>query len=240
LLFQANINGRVLAQCNIDELKKEMNMNFGDWHLFRTMILEMRNSENQAVQEDSRGATEHVTTAIPHSELTRRPGHNTELPHTELTSLAGQAPYTLNFSFEELNTIGLDEAPPRHSNLSWQSQTRRTPSLSSLNSQDSSIEISKLTDKVQAEYRDAYREYIAQMSQLEGGANSTTVSGRSSPHSSSAFYMGQSTSGGSLHSSSEQEKGKDGEQKQDDGRKSFLLKRNDVVDYSTSGVSTSD
>lgn len=80
----------------------------------------MRNSENQAAQEDPRGATEHVTTAIPHSDLTRRPGHNTELPHTELTGLAGQAPYTLNFSFEELNTIGLDEAPPRHSNLSWQ------------------------------------------------------------------------------------------------------------------------
>ncbi|XP_025952935.1 kinase D-interacting substrate of 220 kDa isoform X2 [Dromaius novaehollandiae] len=236
---KANINGRVLAQCNTDELKREMNMNFGDWHLFRSMILEMRNSENQAAQGDPDVTTEHVTAAISHSELTRRPGHNTELPHTELTGLSGQAPYTLNFSFEELNTIGLDEAPPRHSNLSWQSQTRRTPSLSSLNSQDSSIEISKLTDKVQAEYRDAYREYIAQMSQLEGGANSTTVSGRSSPHSSSAFYMGQSTSGGSLHSSAEQEKGKDGEQKQDDGRKSFLLKRNDV-DYSTSGVSTND
>ncbi|XP_042732957.1 kinase D-interacting substrate of 220 kDa isoform X4 [Lagopus leucura] len=240
IIRKANINGRVLAQCNIDELKKEMNMNFGDWHLFRSMILEMRTSENQAVQEDPRGAAEHVTNAISHGELARRPGHSTELPHTELTGLSGQAPYTLNFSFEELNTIGLDEAPPRHSNLSWQSQTRRTPSLSSLNSQDSSIEISKLTDKVQAEYRDAYREYIAQMSQLEGGASSTTVSGRSSPHSSSAFYMGQSTSGGSLHSSAEQEKVKDGEQKQDDGRKSFLLKRNDVIDYSTSGVSAND
>ncbi|XP_052528056.1 kinase D-interacting substrate of 220 kDa isoform X4 [Tympanuchus pallidicinctus] len=240
IIRKANINGRVLAQCNIDELKKEMNMNFGDWHLFRSMILEMRTSENQAVQEDPRGAAEHVSTAISHGELARRPGHSTELPHTELTGLSGQAPYTLNFSFEELNTIGLDEAPPRHSNLSWQSQTRRTPSLSSLNSQDSSIEISKLTDKVQAEYRDAYREYIAQMSQLEGGASSTTVSGRSSPHSSNAFYMGQSTSGGSLHSSAEQEKVKDGEQKQDDGRKSFLLKRNDVIDYSTLGVSAND
>ncbi|XP_019376269.1 PREDICTED: kinase D-interacting substrate of 220 kDa isoform X2 [Gavialis gangeticus] len=237
---KANINGRVLAQCNTEELKREMNMNFGDWHLFKSMVLEMRNSENQAVHEDSRGANEHVTNVIPHNELARRSGHNSELPHTELTGLSGQAPYALNFSFEELNTIGLDEAPPRHSNLSWQSQTRRTPSLSSLNSQDSSIEISKLTDKVQAEYRDAYREYIAQMSQLEGGASSTTVSGRSSPHSTTAFYMGQSTSGGSLHSSIEQEKGKDGEQKQDDGRKSFLLKRNDVVDYNTSGVSTND
>ncbi|XP_060090122.1 kinase D-interacting substrate of 220 kDa isoform X2 [Heteronotia binoei] len=233
---KANINGRVLVQCNIDELKREMNMNFGDWHLFKSTVLEMRNAESQAVHEDSRAATEHSN---PHNDLTRRPALNSELPHTELTGLSGQPPYGLNFSFEELNTIGLDENPPRHSNLSWQSQTRRTPSLSSLNSQDSSIEISKLTDKVQAEYRDAYREYIAQMSQLEGGASSSTVSGRSSPHSSAAFYMGQSTSTGSLHSSTEQDKGKDAEQKQDDGRKSFLIKRNDV-DYSTSGVSTND
>ncbi|XP_053141734.1 kinase D-interacting substrate of 220 kDa isoform X3 [Hemicordylus capensis] len=236
---KANINGRVLAQCNIDELKREMNMNFGDWHLFKSAVLEMRNAESQAVHEDSRTVNEHAT-AVPHNDLTRRPTLNTELPHTELTGLPGQAPYTLNFSFEELNTIGLEEAHPRHSNLSWQSQTRRTPSLSSLNSQDSTIEISKLTDKVQAEYRDAYREYIAQMSQLEGGASSSTVSGRSSPHSSAAFYMGQSTSTSSLHSSMEQDKGKDAEQKQDDGRKSFLIKRNDVADYSTSGVSTSD
>ncbi|KAM6464316.1 kinase D-interacting substrate of 220 kDa isoform 1-T1 [Liasis olivaceus] len=235
---KANINGRVLAQCNIDELKREMNMNFGDWHLFKSAVLEMRNAESQAVHEDSRTGNEHAST-IPHNELTRHPTVNNELPHTELTGLPGQAPYTLNFSFEELNNIGLEEAPPRHSNLSWQSQARRTPSLSSLNSQDSSIEISKLTDKVQAEYRDAYREYIAQMSQLEGGASSSTVSGRSSPHSSAAFYMGQSTSTGSLHSSMEQDKGKDAEQKQDDVRKSFLIKRNDVVDYSTS-VSTND
>lgn len=35
---QANINGRVLSQCNLDELKKEMEMNFGDWQLFRGMV----------------------------------------------------------------------------------------------------------------------------------------------------------------------------------------------------------
>ncbi|XP_027696113.1 kinase D-interacting substrate of 220 kDa isoform X3 [Vombatus ursinus] len=233
---KANINGRVLAQCNIDELKKEMNMHFGDWHLFRSTVLDMRNAENQPVPEESHVMSEHADISVPHGESLRRSLHN-ELPHTELS---GHTPYTLNFSFEELNTIGLDEAPPRHSNLSWQSQTRRTPSLSSLNSQDSSIEISKLTDKVQAEYRDAYREYIAQMSQLEGGASSATISGRSSPHSTGLYYMGQSSSGGSIHSSIEQEKGKDSELKQDDARKSFLIKRGDVIDYSSSGVSTND
>lgn len=41
--------------------------------------------------------------------------------------------------------------------------------MSSLNSQESSNDIGKLTDKQQAEYRTAYQEYIAQMSQLEMG-----------------------------------------------------------------------
>lgn len=37
-LLQANVNGRVLSQCNLDDLKKEMEMNFGDWQLFRNMV----------------------------------------------------------------------------------------------------------------------------------------------------------------------------------------------------------
>lgn len=43
--------------------------------------------------------------------------------------------------------------------------------MTSLNSQESSNDIGRLTDMQQAEYRSAYQEYIAQMSQLElGGA----------------------------------------------------------------------
>lgn len=50
---------------------------------------------------------------------------------------------------------------------SCQVANHRTSSMSSLNSQESSNDICKLTDKQQAEYRDAYREYISQMAQLE-------------------------------------------------------------------------
>ncbi|KAM5263200.1 kinase D-interacting substrate of 220 kDa isoform 2-T2 [Ctenodactylus gundi] len=231
---KANINGRVLAQCNVDELKKEMNMNFGDWHLFKSTVLEMRSAESQVVPEDPRFHGENASSAAAHGEPARRSSH-TELQRPELSS---QAPYTLNFSFEELNTLGLDEGATRHSNLSWQSQTRRTPSLSSLNSQDSSIEISKLTDKVQAEYRDAYREYIAQMAQLEGGAGAAALSGRSSPHA--PYYLGPSSSGGSVHTALEADKGKDSEPRQEEARKALLAKRGDVMEYSSSGVSTSD
>lgn len=49
----------------------------------------------------------------------------------------------------------------------FQVANHRTSSMSSLNSQESSNDICKLTDKQQAEYHDAYREYIAQMAQLE-------------------------------------------------------------------------
>ncbi|KAM5163478.1 kinase D-interacting substrate of 220 kDa isoform 1-T2 [Mantella aurantiaca] len=225
---KANINGRVLVQCSMDELKKEMSMNFGDWHLFKSALHEMRSGDTQIHHEEVR-MTEPVRNVVPHVEMGRRPVPNQELPHTDLP---GQN-YDFSFSFEELNTLGFEEAPQR----TWQGRPHRTPSLTSLNSQESSIEISRLTDKVQAEYRDAYREYIAQMAQIEGGAVPT--SGRSSPSSSSAYYIGQSTSVSSIHSNSEQDKGKE-EQKQEDGRKQFLLKRNDVVDYTSSTVSTTD
>lgn len=48
-----------------------------------------------------------------------------------------------------------------------QGGAQRTASMSSLNSQESSNDIGKLTDRQQAEYRTAYQEYIAQMAQLE-------------------------------------------------------------------------
>ncbi|XP_069812156.1 kinase D-interacting substrate of 220 kDa-like [Dendropsophus ebraccatus] len=232
---KANINGRVLAQCSMEELKKEMSMNFGDWHLFKSAVQEMRNSEVPQIHPEEARMPEPVRNVGAHSDMGRRTVPNPDMPHTDLANQN----YDFGFSFEELNTLGFEEAP-RINGMNWQGRAPRTPSLSSLNSQESSNEISRLTDKVQAEYRDAYREYIAQMAQIEGAVASTTVSGRSSPMSSSAYFIGQSTSVSSLHSSSEQDKAKDTDPKQEDGRKPFMLKRNDVVDYTSSTVSTTD
>ncbi|XP_066453613.1 kinase D-interacting substrate of 220 kDa isoform X1 [Eleutherodactylus coqui] len=233
---KANINGRVLTQCGMDELKKEMSMNFGDWHLFKSMVQDMRSSETHQIHPDEGRMPDPVRNLASHSDIGRRSMPNPDLPHN---NLAGQN-YEFGFSFEDLNTLGFEEAP-RHNAMPWQARAHRTPSLTSLNSQESNQEISRLTDKVQAEYRDAYREYIAQMAQIEGGVGSSTISGRSSPLSSSAYYIGQSTSvSSSLQSASEPDKAKEAEQKQEDGRKPFLIKRNDVVDYTSSTVSTTD
>ncbi|XP_041109527.1 kinase D-interacting substrate of 220 kDa-like isoform X5 [Polyodon spathula] len=239
IIKKANVNGRVLSQCNLDELKKEMSMNFGDWQLFRGTVMELRHLENQAIHEDSRAVSEQGSSVIGHSEPVRRQGP----PAENAVNPDGTMTYSLNFSFEELSTVGLDE-PVRHSNPSWPtkvliSQTHRTPSMSSLNSQESSNEICKLTDKQQAEYRDAYKEYIASMAQLEATGN--TGEKPVQPHP--AQFI-QSASGVSLHSNLE-EKGKDGEQ---DGRKPFMKrdgnqrsgKSSDMVDYTSSAISTAD
>ncbi|KAM7403135.1 hypothetical protein PAMA_003855 [Pampus argenteus] len=154
---KANINGRVLSQCNLDELKKEMEMNFGDWQLFRGMVMEQRHAESQALLQDESRAVSEQGSSVHHGEPSRRSGG---AQHE-----AGA--FSLNLSFEELSGAGLEE-PLRHSNNShWPVTSHHTSSMSSLNSQESSNDICKLTDKQQAEYRDAYREYIAQMAQVE-------------------------------------------------------------------------
>ncbi|KAF0044328.1 hypothetical protein F2P81_003486 [Scophthalmus maximus] len=155
---KANINGQVLTQCNLDELKKEMEMNFGDWQLFRGMVMEQRHAESQALlQDESRAVSEQGSSVQHHVEPSRRPG----------AAPPEAAAFSLSLSFEELSGAGLDEPQRLSNNSHWQVANHRTSSMSSLNSQESSNDICKLTDKQQAEYRDAYREYIAQMAQLE-------------------------------------------------------------------------
>ncbi|XP_049918834.1 kinase D-interacting substrate of 220 kDa B isoform X5 [Epinephelus moara] len=154
---KANINGRVLSQCNLDELKKEMEMNFGDWQLFRGAVMELRHAESQAMLQDESRAVSEQGSSVHHGEPNRRSGGVQQ----------EAAAFSLNLSFEELSGAGLEE-PPRFNNHShWPVANLRTSSMSSLNSQESSNDICKLTDKQQAEYHDAYREYISQMAQLE-------------------------------------------------------------------------
>ncbi|KAG0717264.1 Kinase D-interacting substrate [Chionoecetes opilio] len=44
-LHEHNINGKVLLHCDLDDLKKVLYMNFGDWELFRILILGLRERE---------------------------------------------------------------------------------------------------------------------------------------------------------------------------------------------------
>ncbi|XP_061897569.1 kinase D-interacting substrate of 220 kDa B isoform X2 [Entelurus aequoreus] len=195
---KANINGRVLAQCNLDELKKEMEMNFGDWQLFRGMVMEQRHTESQAVLQDESRAPSEQGNSVYHGD----PGSRSVGAQRESET------FSLNLSFEELSGAGLEE-PPRHSSgAQWPPVTTlHATSMSSLISQESSNDIGKLTAKQQAEYHDAYREYIAQMSQLEtsGGEKERPV---------------QPQPGHFLQAASSEDKGaKEGADQ--DGRKSF-------------------
>uniref|UniRef100_A0A8C8GRN9 KAP NTPase domain-containing protein n=1 Tax=Oncorhynchus tshawytscha TaxID=74940 RepID=A0A8C8GRN9_ONCTS len=215
---KANVNGRVLSQCNLEELKNEMNMNFGDWQLFRGMVMEQRNVEGQALQDESRAASEQGSSVV-NMETARHQGQGA--PHEV-------GDYILNLSFEELTRSPLNHnetlyTPFPFSSPLPQTATHHTLSMSSLNFQESSNDICKLTDKQQAEYRDAYREYIAQMTQLDvaGGGGEKSVQ----PH------LGQFLE--YRDARNPEENAKDGSEK--DGRKpSFPTKRGakatDVVD----------
>uniref|UniRef100_A0A3B4UT03 Kinase D-interacting substrate 220b n=1 Tax=Seriola dumerili TaxID=41447 RepID=A0A3B4UT03_SERDU len=196
---RANVNGRVLTQCNIDELKKEMSMNFGDWQLFRATVLDMRHIESQVLHEEA--ASEQGSVVGGHSEVGRRAAAP---PHAGAANTDASPMYSFNLSFEELSTVGLDE-PTRHGNMQWMGGAHRTASMTSLNSQESSNDISKLTDKQQAEYRNAYQEYIAQMAQLEMGGGGGEKPVQPLP--------------GQFMTSSSEDKSKDGTEQ--DGRKPF-------------------
>uniref|UniRef100_A0A3B1KDQ7 Kinase D-interacting substrate 220b n=2 Tax=Astyanax mexicanus TaxID=7994 RepID=A0A3B1KDQ7_ASTMX len=220
---KANVNGRVLSQCNLDELKKEMSMNFGDWQLFRGTVMEMRHIESQVLHEEA--PSEQGSSMVGHGEPVRHRGAS---GHGAPGNTETSPMYSFNLSFEELSNVGLDEQP-RHANPPWMSTTHRTPSMSSLNSQESSNDICKLTDKQQAEYRNAYQEYISSMSQLEAG-----VAGVEKPV--------QPHPGQFMHSNSD-EKNKDGGDQ--DGRKSYSKRGGgkpavDTTDFAAAEAATLD
>nr|XP_018906405.1 PREDICTED: kinase D-interacting substrate of 220 kDa-like isoform X3 [Bemisia tabaci] len=51
VIQQNNINGRVLLHCDLDELKKILSMNFGDWELFKITIVSLRAQEMTLVSQ---------------------------------------------------------------------------------------------------------------------------------------------------------------------------------------------
>ncbi|XP_017311813.1 kinase D-interacting substrate of 220 kDa B isoform X1 [Ictalurus punctatus] len=220
---KANVNGRVLSQCNLDELKKEMNMNFGDWQLFRGIVMDLRHLESQVMHEEA--PSEQGSSMVGHGETSRNRGTS---GHGGPANTDTSPMYNFNLSFEELSNVGLDELQ-RNPNPPWMNTTHRTPSMSSLNSQESSNEICKLTDKQQAEYRNAYQEYIASMAGLEA-----TGSGAEKPV--------QPHPGQFMHSSSD-DKNKDGCDQ--DGRKSYSKRAGgkpavDATDYASTEAATLD
>lgn len=46
-MVENNVSGRVLLNCNLDELKALSGMSFGDWELFRVAVLALREREYQ-------------------------------------------------------------------------------------------------------------------------------------------------------------------------------------------------
>uniref|UniRef100_A0AAV2K717 KAP NTPase domain-containing protein n=1 Tax=Knipowitschia caucasica TaxID=637954 RepID=A0AAV2K717_KNICA len=153
---KANINGRVLSQCNIDELKREMNMNFGDWQLFRAAVMDMRRAEGLREEVGSEAgsvAVESVRMAPP----------------------LARSEFGFNMSFDELSTLGLEERPR------W---TAANPPDS-----PDSVDLWRLTDRQQAEYRTAYQDYITHIEDHEEEEPGTSSRGQSRDQTKTGQYL---------------------------------------------------
>ena len=52
-IWSQNLNGRVLFNCNLEELKSVLNMNFGDWEIFRMFIATLRDREKSGRRQQA-------------------------------------------------------------------------------------------------------------------------------------------------------------------------------------------
>ena len=67
-IWSQNLNGRVLYNCNLEELKSVLNMNFGDWEIFRMFIETLRDMEKNAKRRQGTSRTPGVTKTTVHME----------------------------------------------------------------------------------------------------------------------------------------------------------------------------
>ncbi|XP_050303117.1 kinase D-interacting substrate of 220 kDa B isoform X3 [Anthonomus grandis grandis] len=58
LIWENNINGKVLLHCDLDDLKKLLHMSFGDWEMFKVKLIQLREYEIASIfRQDEEPAT---------------------------------------------------------------------------------------------------------------------------------------------------------------------------------------
>ncbi|XP_071786421.1 uncharacterized protein [Asterias amurensis] len=100
-IAEHNVNGHVLMQCDLEELKEVLGMNFGDWQLFRSLVLTMRGQALSCTHSPSISSSDVLQMESmqgePATNGTNGIGSNNTIP----ISPQSQNDY-LNLSFEEL------------------------------------------------------------------------------------------------------------------------------------------
>nr|CAD7455732.1 unnamed protein product [Timema tahoe] len=65
VMRENNISGRVLLHCDLEELKKVLRMNFGDWELFRMIVVSLREQELTCFSHQEELNYKNVRFAVP-------------------------------------------------------------------------------------------------------------------------------------------------------------------------------
>ena len=99
-----NLNGRVLYTCNLEELKSVLNMNFGDWEIFRMFIATLRDKERAAAKKQ-KSPSPLAATAAPPSPRPATAATSPRPPSSTSESLAGASQPPLSRSLKHQTSV---------------------------------------------------------------------------------------------------------------------------------------
>ncbi|KAF5273996.1 hypothetical protein FQA39_LY01111 [Lamprigera yunnana] len=96
VIKENNVNGKVLLHCDLSELKKLLNMSFGDWEMFRVLIVSLREYEMTHVTKQDESKNVRMTVTKSQNPLASRerkasvPKLTTVMSEKDLTKLQGE------------------------------------------------------------------------------------------------------------------------------------------------------
>ncbi|OWF35590.1 kinase D-interacting substrate of 220 kDa-like [Mizuhopecten yessoensis] len=91
-----NVCGLVLSTCDLGELGKVITMKFGDWQLFKSAIISMRNREEEllTLEEEQLDALSSSRDVSPDNDLHKaNGGEETDIIETDIGKMSGQSIY---------------------------------------------------------------------------------------------------------------------------------------------------
>ena len=105
-----NITGQVLLHCQVAELKSVLNMNFGDWELFKLVLTGMRDDECNSLRKSARVSSFDVTKENETISLPRKKSNYEKQVAMEQAAVSGLLSTLNEDAKEDILNVELDDA----------------------------------------------------------------------------------------------------------------------------------
>ena len=181
-IAELNINGFVLSSCEIDELKDVMTMNFGDWQLFKSIVLHLREVELNGVEGN--GVDGANGAQFPYAESSEP-----QSPRIKFTSDPkknnGKNNIVAPIPMEPKKSSMKPTAVERSDSVDDVKRSELVPIV-----EGTPLEFNQLGTEEQAKYKQALREYIKQGGNGAGGGPSAIGASPDKPSSGAGSTQG--------------------------------------------------